>query len=523
MTDAPTLDHHHDHDYSALLEAATLNFSLNTAGSLALFATDATGLFDLYLDSLPAERQVHNCHACRRFIEAYGGLAVISDQGALTSAVWHGEVPGFYQSTFAALAGRVAKARVKGVFLSKEATWGTPRTGDYTHLAVQAPPQMVYKGRALTAGQSMAAKREDYKTVVTALGDFKPHALDEALRILKADALARSEKFIAPVQWLRDLHDRPRGRAGENLLWRAIAVSPDGYCHPRSSVTGSLLEDIIEGLPFEDIKRKFNAKLGPLQYQRPQAPPSAGNIKAAEELFAKMGLEPALHRRFARLEELPLIWEPKGGAKPEARGGIFGHLTPKGETTVGQAMLPVSTMTWEKFARTILPEATDLRLLAPASGRYIALVTAEHADAPPILKWDRPEERNPVSWYVYPTGSPARQWGLEGNSWVEVTGITRFPSLYGSQPMPFLGEGVVAVLKGAVDSRQAGNALFPELLSTEVHSVRSTIEAFSRGQTIGGREQASACGYDIRKDAAATMLRAQVNGGWQEFRIDRWD
>jgi hypothetical protein len=180
-------------------------------------------------------------------------------------------------------------------------------------------------------------------------------------------------------------------------------------------------------------------------------------------------------------------------------------------------------MTWDKFTRTVLSTAERLEILVPHTGRFIALTTAVNADAPPILKWDREDERNPVAWYVYPNGSPASQWGLQSGSWAKVNAITPFPNMWGSQPMPFIGEGAVLALDGCADTREAGNALFPECLRAEVHGARATIEAYSRSATISGRESASACGYDIRKSAADCTLRAFSGGAWSSYRIDRWD
>ena len=71
----------HDHDYSALLSGVRASFEATIANGERLFVTDADGLNDLYLDSLPSERQHHNCSACRRFIERYGNLATILETG----------------------------------------------------------------------------------------------------------------------------------------------------------------------------------------------------------------------------------------------------------------------------------------------------------------------------------------------------------------------------------------------------------------------------------------------------------
>ena len=515
----------HDHDYSALLLCARASFDAVAGAHSRLFQTNAQGLNDLYLDSLPSERQVHNCSCCRRFIETYGGLVAIAENGEMIPVMWNPEgVPEFYRPAFASLFGRVKRARVTSVFHSKQKTWGTPETGSWSHLSVTPPSSMVYREGALTAGQAMAASKENLRTVATALGDMKPAALDEAIRLFETGSLARSDKFIAPVKWLRELHDRPKGKLGENILWHAIATAPEGFCHPRASVIGPLLDDIVAGLSFAEIKARFDAKLGPLAYQRPQAAPRAGNIKAAEELVAKLGIAPSLERRFARLDELQTTWVPTAIKEAAPTGGVFAHLKPKGESDVNAIEIPALTITWDKFARSVLPSARKLEIMVPSHGRFLALTTATNADAPPILKWDREDERNPVAWYVYPNGSPASQWRLAAGRWTAITAIVPLPTMWGSRPMPFLGEGAVLVIDGAGDTRAgSGNALFPECLRDDIHGARSTIEAYSRNAELGDREQASACGYDIRKSAADCTLRAFSNGAWTPYRIDRWD
>lgn len=514
----------HDHDYSALLISARASFHAAISAHGRLFQTDAIGLNDIYLDSLPAERQVHNCSCCRRFIEHFGGLVAIAENGEAVPVMWNPEgVPDFYKAAFTALFGRVKRARITSVFLSKDATWGMPETGSWSHLSVVPPAASVYRERALTAGQAMAAVKENFRTVASALSDFKIAPLDEAIRLFNAGALARSEKFLAPVKWLRALHDRPKGKLGENLMWKAIADAPEGYCHPRASVVGSLLEDIAAGMSFADIKARFDAKLGPLLYQRPQAAPTAGNIKAAEELVAKLGIALSLERRFARLDDLQTVWKPAPSKEVAASAGVFGHLKAKGEVNSRPQDLPAVTSTWEKFARTVLPDAEKLEMLVPSRGRFIALTTAVHADAPPILKWDFEESRNPVALYVYHGGSTSTQWGLPASKWAKINAVVPFPSLWGERPMPFLGEGVVLVIDGAADSRDAGNAIFPETLREELHGARSVIEAYSRSAVLAGREHASACGYAVGKQAADCAVRAFVGGAWATFSIDRWD
>lgn len=516
---AASIAHNHDHDYSALLEGVRASFAAVRDGPL--FVTDATGLNELYLNSLPSERQVHNCHACQHFIERFGSLATIREDSKLTSAMWSAvDIPDFYRGTFEALAAEVARAKVVSVFYNKLETWGTPVTGSWSHVAVTPPRSLVYREGALNAEQAMAVSRENFRTVLTALTDFKPAALDQALRLFDAEALDRSEKFASPVRWLRQLQDRPRGRAGDNLVWRAVATAPEGYCHPKSSVIGPLLSDITAGLPFDDIKTKFAAMLHPLRYQRPQAAPAAGAIRVAEVLVEKLGIARSLERRFALLDEIETFWVPKCDTTPKG-GGIFAHIRPRGVPSAPPVSLPTTTSTWEKFVRTVLPVAERLEMLMPANGNFEAYLTAAHADSPLIFKWS-----NPFSTYVYNSGSMPSDWGLQYNSWAPVLAVAQRPNMWGGESKPYLGEGVLLVLMDAVDRRtDQGNALFPEMLRDDIHGVRSVVESYSKSAVIGRPEGQYASGYGIIKKSGNinVTLRAFLSGAWSSYHIDHWD
>lgn len=506
-----------DHVYDDLLVAVSQRFDIAVdCGKFFRTDADPDSLWNSYLGNLPSqERQFHNCHCCRNFIQRYGDLVTIDDAGRAIPVMWPKDAPGIYAEPFGTMHLVVSKARVAGPFLAKESVWGLPRTGDWTHLSVMPPATHIYREGALIAGQRMAELRENYKNVITALGEFKAPLLDEAIRILEADALSRSEKFLGPIKWLRALHERPKGRAGENMLWRAIADASDGYCHPRSSVVAPLLADIALGLPFVEIKKRFEAMLHPLRYQRPQAEPKAGNIAAAETLVEKLGLMRSLERRFARLDDLETIWRPRVAEERNA-GGVFGHLKAKADA-VDPIALPGAVMTWEKFARTTLPGAQRIEIVVPSHGSFIGMTAPVHVDAPPLFKWD-----NGIAWYCYHNGSSASQWGLSPG-WAKVTAVAALPCVWGARPMPFLNEGVVLVIDGARDLRPDSLALFPECLRDDLHGARSVIEAHSRSRKLEGFEEASACGYDLRKSNASCKLRVFSNGAWSPVTIDRWD
>lgn len=526
--------HNHDADYAALLVAieASRVFAWSVGGG-RLFMTDVPHpegqeLFDVFLDQLPAERQIHTCSTCRGFMRRYGALAAITEDGAIIPAMWN-QVPEapFYRKAVLQLGAIVGRAQITGPFLSSDPVWGTPITGTWTHMAAHIGRMAVYKHGLRSAEQAMAAKREDFDTVARALAEFKPATLQEACRLLETESLFRSEKFVGPVKWLQDVQES-RGRMRspmrrDNVLWRAVMAAPEGYCHPRASVIGSLLEDIADGKPFETVKRAFNHKVNPIHYQRPQAAPAEGNIVAGEKIIERLGLSRALERRYARLEDIETIWRPQV-PKDHNRGGVFGHLESKGQAPRASGMtIPQVIMTWVRFARDVLPTATAIELAVPAHGSFIALTTALHRDAPPLLRWDRPERRNPVGWYVYAHGSPAFQWGLVAGL-CPVTAVALLPSMWGDQPQPQHGEGAVLILSGARDRQNTAAALFPEQMRSDLHEIRATIEAYSKAGRLHEPDAASACGYDLRRGSIAlASLRVQNGGFWTTYTIDRWE
>jgi hypothetical protein len=522
------LDHDHVRDYDTLRALVQAHF---TSGTGPLFRTDAYDLYAAYLGWMSYDRKTHTCTACRRFIESFGNLARIAADGSLESAVWPVNAPAFYRNSIMLLRARVRRAHVTGVFLTDVPTIGTPVTGDWHHLALTSVP--TYAHPLLTNAQVTAAKLVDFTTVERALEDFTPAALNQALRVLTADAVNRSERFVAPVMWLKDLRERRDAeknlRHRDNLLWNAIATAPEGFCHPRTSVVGSLLEDIGAGLGFEDIRRRFNAKVHPNDFQRPKAPPKTGTIDAAEAIFEKMGLAPALKRRFARVDEIEALWRPKpiehSGPWVAQSSGLFGSLrmTQATPLTPLPLALPPTTITWEKFVRTALPTARSIDVMVPARGPFIALTTATNPEAPPILKWDSLVCRNPFAWYVYTGGSYASVWGLVPG-WRPLTAVAALPPMWGDAPRPHLGDGVVLVIDGAADRSEVPLTLFPEFLRPELHGVRSVIEAHSKRSKLTGALKASACGLDLRRGRElGVMVRVRTAAGYAVYKIDRWD
>jgi len=432
--------------------------------------------------------------------------------------MWQGDVPEMFRPSVEAMRRAIENAKVSGVFLSKEKLLGTPITGEWTHMHAILP--RAFQERLHTAHEVMAEKKADFILLKTSMNEYPIEALNQALLLLRADALYRSEKVLGVAEWFHELHSacqsQKNGKLRDGLIWRAVALAPPGYCHMKNTMIGTLLDDIVSGMSLEDVGRRFAAKMHPLQYQRPQAAPSEGSIKRAEEIVAKLGIERSLVRRFARLDEVQAVWRPID-CLPEQTAGVFSHLVPKGKAEI-RTDAPQVTITWKKFAETVLPDAMSMELAVPSRGNFMAMLTAEHMDAPPIIQWDSPDHRNPFSWYLYSGGSFASNWGISPG-WCKVAGICLRPSGW-QEGYDHQGNGAIFLLEGAKDAKKnQGNALFPEILKADLREVRSVIEAYSKRAEIRGYEEASACGVMYE----GSVVRVISKLGTATYKIDRWD
>lgn len=353
------------------------------------------------------------------------------------------------------------------------------------------------------------------------------HVQDAPYHSFIAGLNARFNSLSGPLgqaQFLRDLHDAKN----RNLRWKLIAEAPSGFCHPRSSMIATLLDDIKAGVSFEVARKKWNKQMHPLQYQRAQVAPTAGAVKAAEEAFAKLGAGPALRRRYATMADiLETTWTPKFAEAAAPAASLFGNIKTKEATAAPASMkLPPVTMTWARFVAEVLPGAEKIESLQSAfREQYATLVTADVTDALPILQWDNTEFRNPVSAFAYHGGSRPADFML-APGWVVVKLVTPLPFLWSPGDFSHHGAGALLVLEGARDTGKghSQSAIFADTLKSEFHAYRSVIEAYSKSNPLLGWEAEHVAGQMVLKGTVCNLaLRVNAGGIESEYRIDRWE
>lgn len=451
---------------------AQLQDNFNKHVGKPLFITDAQGLFGDYLAQFKDEavRQYHNCNCCRHMIETYGGLVTI-EHGKTVPVLWGNYVSlAPYSDNAMVMFLKVLKAKITGVFYHNDPKWGTTKTGTWQHLSVVNPA--VFTGLLKTPYQASAEKKEDFKNLKLALQSYKKPLVEQVVTLLKTEVLYRSEKLLGQAEWLLSLYD-----ISANEMWLKIATAPAGFCHPRSSMIGTLLDDLAAGKSYASAAASFADKMHPLKYQRPTAAPAEQAIDRAESIIAKMGIAASLKRRFATIDDIEAIWTP--AKVPEAMGqGVFAALRADKKEAVAPVSAPM-TMTWDRFEKNILHHALAISIRVPTNLKGCQFLTAVDPEAPPILQWDNADKRNPVSWYYHAGAAPASSWNLKTGDLVPVLAVTRQPSQWKGNESPHQGVGAALMIEGCKDLRPISSALFPECLKSELHEVRKVVEAFS--------------------------------------------
>lgn len=507
-----------------------------------LFRTHNEDLWDIFISNLPEDaRQHYICNTCHGFVRRYGGLVTINEDGSITSVIWDpGSTPELFKNSVEALKKKVESSKISGVFCSKDSILGTPCTGEWNHMYANLPYQLKADNPLYRPNEIEAEYLEKFKTVMNALKEYTPNTVTTAINIIDNDALFAGDKVLGVAKWFNKVitmwYSNLPSATKTRLLWREVAMAPTGYCHIKSSMIGTLLDDIQDdSMDLDAIRRRFADKMDPLKYMRPQAAPAEANIKRAEEIFAKLGLEKSLDRRFATIDDIDVkLWESKKEEEPRQEGVLFGHLKAKDAINNNNRALldglPFKRMTWDRFRQDILPNAVSIEAKLDYSRmNFSTFLTQTNDDAAPILKWDKVDKRNPVSFYLYRNGSTCTSKNI-APGFNEIVAICYDPvAWYSDKPYDIPGNGANFIVKGARDlTGETGNvgiALFPEDLIPELHEVRSTIEAYSRSARITLSSDGTGCvALKMPKDFAYDIkLRVKMDDGRTlNIMLDRW-
>lgn len=502
-----------DGDYAGLVKHVMDTFQKNIdLHGAALFRTNEGGiqsspLNDMYLNAFtdPEQRQEHNCRRCRHWLNAYGDLVFISNEGKPVSAFFDAEGcdDRAYRPVLAGLQRHVESSVIVSAFVHTESALGVDESGGFNHFHVVLPTPL----HIATANAVVGDKNADYDVLKASINDYTRDvvALGAALigspaAYTNTDRFAqRAEFFLKVVDGAAAIkHERHR----DNYIRREASISPAGWARPRTTVIAVMLDALKEGDTSEVALNKFNKEIDPIRFRRTQEEAvRKGQITAAERIVKDLGLEESFAHRAARLEDLPaLVWRPEASKAAEEKvGGLFDALKANLETPASKIQeVRGGKMTYSVFVERVLPKAKSMQVYLPNARVNIRnFITQTNPVGKPIHCWDNDTNRNPVSSYLYQHGSTPTEFGLLHNTFHEVTGISLLPHQHLEDFKAKDSRAAVFIIKDANDKTNPVVALFPANLRSELRPVDNVIEALGRNMKLDACELGTAAGLCV--------------------------
>lgn len=477
-----------------------------------IFKVNTDPLVNIYLGSMPEDASNHyNCTACKKFITQYGGLAVINSDGSLTSVLWDPEkAPEFFKLAASRMKQFVEKQMVDSEFFTHTKDLGTPESIDgefvWDHLYVEyLQHRVIHANKEIyDAYQKMAHHIETVKTLKFAMVEYTADDLTKAKSYLhsdKCDGPASHTEIISDFIKLKQTLDGVKNKIYKhNLTHQFISENPV-VAHIRGTAVGRMLYDIRANASEYTILKNYADTVDPLKRMVAQTDVSVGNLHRANDIVAKLGMENSFKRRFAKLEDFTYDWAPPvQEEKPEMiqSFGIFGKLLiEKRQPIENAASVAVientKPLTFHKFLKdNNLKDAVKIEVLFTSKPQPIAGFTeAVYRDFPGIFKYDNPDNRCTLSPYFYckvdHNGNnlgpiEISEFGLKQYTWYSVSAVIINP--------PFNKNDVYMILSNKEEpihdivykqiAEHVGSMISPQLLKSELHEIRKSIEKLSK-------------------------------------------
>lgn len=374
---------------------------------------DGDALYERYLKAFPPgtneifkKNTEHECSCCKQFIRRAGSIITLDEGGVRT--VWDraaAEAPHPYDAVAAELRDAVRAADITDLYRvsAKEGSFGAAQTRALDKESGQAITWNHFHTGSIPKHLQAAspdAVRGDYRTTVQVfergLVELKPEAVETVIALVEANNLYRGEEHRAALQQFqvaqRAFLSKKEGGERSAFAW-ANAHGPASRF--RNTVIGTLVQDLSEDRDVEVAVASFEQKVAPQNYKRTSAVITPGMVKKAMETIAKLGLEPALERRFAVIGDISVndVKWVDGAARPRMRGGLGDALMQHAEAanpkSAGDDEKRAEEIGLDDFVARVLPETTSMELFFRGQhlGNLMSLTAPVHAEPKQLFRW----------------------------------------------------------------------------------------------------------------------------------------
>lgn len=360
-----------------------------------LYTVDVEDIFATYLASFPEgtnpifrERTEHDCNCCKQFIRKLGKVVAITDVGVAT--VWddYADLPHPYNIVSARMAALVRQAPIKSVFRVKEGSYG--QVFNYDNATDQRWDHFFgkvdRKHKSNEPAEAIGSWNSRVHVFRRGLNELKLSAIDDVIDLIDNNGLYRGGEHKAALTEFRELkHFYDEGGHDELYIWKNAGHRRAEF---RNTVIGTLIVDLSDGKPIEEAVRLFESKVAPHNYKRPSAVITPRMIEDAVVTLEKLGLEGAVNRRFARLEDVSVndVLFVDNSVQDRMRDGLRGMLMEAAETHKPD-IKNATEIDIQSFIDDIVPTADAMSVLV--QNRHVSnFVSLTGGDGPErLFKW----------------------------------------------------------------------------------------------------------------------------------------
>ena len=382
-------------------------------GDLFRVQIDKDVLWGAYINSFPSgsnplfrERTEHDCQCCKNFVRTAGGIVRIVNDRLVS--LWDVELeglPDMYQTVAQAMSDIVCNQPIDNLFLSSERIAGIEhncqRLDDgtvkpWTHFHIVFPRASVARGEEI--GPKLSEARATRDVMMRGLIEITDDASVTVLDLISQNSLYRGEENRFAIEEFRKLHGEFNQTASEQdrdiFCWSRSRIVPQSVSRIRNTAIGTLLIDLSEETDLDVAVRSFEQKVAPVNYKRPTALVNKRMIAEAQKTVRDLGLESALDRRYAVLEDITIDNVLFADRTARRALDVFDGLA-AGTIENPRAFAKVEEIGVEKFLVEVLPTAKTLELMMENShaGNLISLIAPVDPESRPMFKW-----RNRFSW-----------------------------------------------------------------------------------------------------------------------------
>lgn len=386
-------------DFPAFGKLVNESFKKLVAGQVFEVNLAGDDLWATYLASFPEgtnliykKRTEHDCSCCKQFIRRAG---LITD-GVTT--VWEEaskNAPAPYNIVAKKMHDTVIAQHIKDLYVvnEKEGSFGVQQSHSlidgtamtWSHFYTDAIPANVRSKLPDT-------KKGEHKSAVQVfergLKELAPSAIETVLSLIGANNLYRGEEHKPALEhFTKAQREYSAAKNKELYCWKNASGPASRF---RNSVIGTLVVDLSEGKDVDQAVRAFEKKVAPENYKRTSAVITQGMIDKAMETIRELDLEPALERRFARIDDISVndVKWVDTFVRPLMKGGIGDML--KAQVKVA----PVDTEKAEKISVDaflgLLPEASSVEVFFKNkhTSNLVSLTAPVHPEPKQLFKWD---------------------------------------------------------------------------------------------------------------------------------------